>query len=397
MIAILIAFMAFAYASSITTSANTTNNTLGLQIIVNNTNLAPHVVGESNGTGERIAGTTYFNNNSDIELFIWGHAATPSQTAEIHLFINGTKVSDTSGRPVGATEQSNKTIVAIIPRYASYMIEVQNTHHYEWREYLILSGNVTSTLNQTDNDTQYINKTGDTVGDATDTFCLTISNSTSSLCIAQAGIVYLSGVTNNQMGFDGGFELTKNASPYFNSDETGTTISGTNGLNMSGKNISNCGNCSEFSKLIKTTSYISGAVITGSTTIPHDDTIPQFNEGNFFANLTITPASQTSKIKACSQVVMSTSATAPNLLQTVMFINGSSNAVAISGAYSPAQFYEVNTGVCYTTQVPSAAAFNVSVRYGSNAAGTVTVNGASGARSYGGTYNSYIIVDEYKD
>jgi len=109
-------------------------------IEINNTNLAPTVAGEMNGTGERVAGTTYYANETPIELFVWGHAQSVGATAELHLFINGTKVADTSGRPIGVAEQSNKTITAIIPRYASYMIEATNTHHYEWREYRIISG-----------------------------------------------------------------------------------------------------------------------------------------------------------------------------------------------------------------------------------------------------------------
>jgi len=109
-------------------------------IEINNTNLAPSVPGETVGTGERVHGVTYYANETPIEIFVWGHGQNVSQTAEIHLFINGTKVADTSGRPLGASEQSNKTIVAMIPRYASYKIEANNAHHYEWREYRVIAG-----------------------------------------------------------------------------------------------------------------------------------------------------------------------------------------------------------------------------------------------------------------
>jgi len=118
-------------------------------IEINNTNLAPSVPGETVGTGERVQGVTYYANETPIEIFVWGHGQNVSQTAEIHLFINGTKVADTSGRPLGASEQSNKTIVAMIPRYASYKIEANNAHHYEWREYRVIAGTNGSVRSQT--------------------------------------------------------------------------------------------------------------------------------------------------------------------------------------------------------------------------------------------------------
>jgi len=125
-------------------------------IEINNTNLAPSVAGETVGTGERVQGVTYYANDTPIEIFVWGHGQNVSQTAEIHLYINGTKVADTSGRPLGASEQSNKTIVAIIPRYASYKIEANNAHHYEWREYKVIAG-TNGSVSLTNN---YYNTTG---------------------------------------------------------------------------------------------------------------------------------------------------------------------------------------------------------------------------------------------
>ena len=121
--------------------------------ILNNTNLAPTFPGETTGTGERVIGTTYYTNNSRIEIFVWGHALSAGDVAEIHLFINGTKVGDTSNRPLGAAEQSNTSIIAIIPRYANYSIEMNNYHHYEWREYIISGGTGDIDINYYNNTT----------------------------------------------------------------------------------------------------------------------------------------------------------------------------------------------------------------------------------------------------
>jgi len=155
-----------------------TTTTLGLQIIVNNTNLAPTIEPNVTGTGERISGITYYNNNSDIEIFLYSHAATVSQTSDTELWINGTMISSVSSKPVGASpEQNNKSIIAIIPRYSAYKAVFANYHHYEWREYQILSGNISSTIssggtctggciNQTQLD-EKINKSGDIVSNTT--------------------------------------------------------------------------------------------------------------------------------------------------------------------------------------------------------------------------------------
>lgn len=130
-------------------------STTGTQWIVNNTNLAPSFAGETPGINTRGANnTTYWANDSAIQLLVWGHAASSGQTAEIHLYINGTKVADTSGRTIGPAEESNKTIVATIPQYANYSVEVVNAHHYEWREYQILTGQVTTNFTGTGTFTQ---------------------------------------------------------------------------------------------------------------------------------------------------------------------------------------------------------------------------------------------------
>lgn len=145
-IALLVAFIAVLLAQNAQDTADINNV---FMVVVNNTNLAPAVAGHPPGTGERVSGTTYWANTSPIQIMVFAHAMVVGDNAEIHLLINGSKVADTSGRPLGGAETSNKTIVAIIPKGANYSVEFQNFHHYEWREYPILSGkNGTLSINQ---------------------------------------------------------------------------------------------------------------------------------------------------------------------------------------------------------------------------------------------------------
>jgi len=157
-IAILLALVAISIGGSITTNESIFN------IEVNNTNMAPTVAGEPSGTGERIQGTTYYANDTPIQLFVFGHANQPGQDSEIHLYINGTRVADTSGKPLGVAEQQNRSVTAIIPKFASYKIEANNIHHYEWREYKVISGNASgSSITSSTSDSLKVNRSGDTL------------------------------------------------------------------------------------------------------------------------------------------------------------------------------------------------------------------------------------------
>ena len=160
LIMIILALIGYSAAISAQTTADANANITNVfEILVNNTNLAPSEVGHP-GTGERITGIKYTNSLYPIELFVFSHADTAGQISEIHIFVNGTKILDTSGKPLGAAEQNNKSLTAIIPKDSIYMVEFSNTHHYEWREYPILSGrNGTLSINQTGGTSNHANLT----------------------------------------------------------------------------------------------------------------------------------------------------------------------------------------------------------------------------------------------
>jgi len=194
------------------------------EIEVNNTNLAPSVAGETPGTGERITNVTYYANETPIQIFVYGHANTTGSNSELHLLINGTKVADSSGRPLGVAEQNNKTIIAIIPKYASYLIEGNNLHHYEWREYRVIAG----TNGSVSLTTNYYNTTGGS--GVSDLANLTINTNKSWL---NYSITNLSG-----LNMTGDINMSRNnISSIFNLDMNGT------------QNLSYTGNISNANKI----------------------------------------------------------------------------------------------------------------------------------------------------
>lgn len=109
-------------------------NNCTMRVHTNLTNLAPGFGGDYLGTGDRINATTYWTNDSTIEVWVQAHASSASQTAEIILYVNGTAVQRTSGRPLGGAEESWKAVSAIIDKGSNYSVVFFDYHHYEWRE-----------------------------------------------------------------------------------------------------------------------------------------------------------------------------------------------------------------------------------------------------------------------
>lgn len=138
-------------------------------------------------------------------------------------------------------------------------------------------------------------------------------------------------------------------------------------------------------------STITGAVATGTTTVPFDDTIPQNTEGDQYMSLAITPKSATSKLKIT--VVWNGTNSATTGVVVSLFQDSTANALAsaqrVVSAGNPDQLvlvYEMTSG---TT---SATTFKV--RAGGNGAGTTTFNGAGGSRLFGGVMASSITIEE---
>ena len=103
--------------------------------VVNNTNLAPTIEPTEPGTGERISGVNYHNNNSQIDLYVYAHASAAGDTATVAVYINGRLVQNQSGRPLAAPEQTWRSVPVTVPIGSVYNVTFSNYHHYVWIEY----------------------------------------------------------------------------------------------------------------------------------------------------------------------------------------------------------------------------------------------------------------------
>lgn len=144
--------------------------------------------------------------------------------------------------------------------------------------------------------------------------------------------------------------------------------------------------------VVQVATFNTGAVATGTGTIPLDDTIPQITEGTEFMTLAITPTSATNKliINVCLQLDKNNA----NTYSIALFQDSTANALAaqFNGAWASGSSFPMVFTHTMTSGTTSATTFRV--RAGSDSAGTLTVNGRGGGRIYGGVAASSIVIYE---
>lgn len=138
--------------------------------------------------------------------------------------------------------------------------------------------------------------------------------------------------------------------------------------------------------------YDISTMLTGTTVVPLDNTIPTNAEGDIYATQAITPQSAANLIRvgACGNFAVSVAAT------IIAFLHQSgAAALAVAAVRQP------NTGVVCQIVIPDfvqLAAVTTAITYdlkaGPSTAGTVTFNGAAGAALFGGVYYSHMTIVE---
>ena len=149
------------------------------------------------------------------------------------------------------------------------------------------------------------------------------------------------------------------------------------------------------SGVAQTVNVQSGAVATGTTTIPADDTIPQNTEGTEFMTLAITPTSAANVLQI-SVVFVGSTHTASRTLAVALFQDTTANALAaaaVSFGSGDADFLKEVT-FTYRMVAGTTSPTTFKVRAGVETSGTVTFNGSNGAGYYGGVLSSSITIQE---
>lgn len=135
-----------------------------------------------------------------------------------------------------------------------------------------------------------------------------------------------------------------------------------------------------------------GAVATGTTTIPLDDTIPQQTEGDQYLSLAITPLNASSTLIIEVVITLANSAAVTEIV--ALFQDSTANALAaVAESFDSAgSHYVIAFSHRMTAGTTSSTTFKV--RAGGAASGTTTLNGAGGSRRFGGVCVSGMTITE---
>lgn len=137
-----------------------------------------------------------------------------------------------------------------------------------------------------------------------------------------------------------------------------------------------------------------GALATGTTTMPNDDTIPQITEGNEYMTLAITPASASNILVI--EVVAHFSSSAAQNFNAALFQDSTANALAASEQFMGATGSLYNIKFTHRMVAGTTSPTTFKLRAGGNNGGTTTFNGVSGTRVLGGVMSSSITITEIK-
>jgi hypothetical protein len=136
----------------------------------------------------------------------------------------------------------------------------------------------------------------------------------------------------------------------------------------------------------------SGAVATGTTVLPFDDTIPQNTEGNEYMSKSITPTSEINLLKIDHYATYSS--TAVNNLGVALFQDSTASALAANVMLLINAGSSIVSGLSHFKKAGTVSSTTFKIRAGGNNAGTTTFNGANTARVYGGVGAAYLSIQE---
>lgn len=134
---------------------------------------------------------------------------------------------------------------------------------------------------------------------------------------------------------------------------------------------------------------------TSTAIIPVDDTIPQLTEGSQILTVTHTPKSATNRLQI-DVVAHIANGGNGRAVTIALFRNTEANAIAAASNSYPGNNTMLSNELSHLVAAGTVSPITFSVRAGVSAGDTLTVNGASGARRFGGVLISSITVTEIK-
>lgn len=144
----------------------------------------------------------------------------------------------------------------------------------------------------------------------------------------------------------------------------------------------------------QTTSFITGAYSSGTGIIPNDDTIPQNNEGTQFMSLDHYPLSAFSKVEITASGHFFNSTGSSWRAIGALFKGSDVNSIATAEGVNSLGSWAI---LLHAKAIINSATTNTttfSFRAGTESSSTTYFNG-NAARKYGGSFSSYMTINEY--
>lgn len=144
--------------------------------------------------------------------------------------------------------------------------------------------------------------------------------------------------------------------------------------------------------LVQKVSAKTGAVATGNTAIPIDDTIPQNTEGDEYITLSIDPESASNKLLIIMDALVSYGG-GSGAITMALFQDTTADALAVATEnVTGGQMNKIN--LIHEMDAGTASSTTFKMRIGSDAGSTITLNGVGGSRRFGGVAVSSITIME---
>ncbi len=138
-----------------------------------------------------------------------------------------------------------------------------------------------------------------------------------------------------------------------------------------------------------------GAVATGTTQIPYDDTIPQNTEGDEYLSQTITPKDTGNTLIIESKICIASNTAGTNPI-IALFQDSVANSLCAMPHQIPSGNDEIELSLRFEMPAGTTSTITFKIRAGTDAAGTTTINGLVGARKLGGVLFSSLTITEIK-
>lgn len=146
--------------------------------------------------------------------------------------------------------------------------------------------------------------------------------------------------------------------------------------------------------VVKTQATVSQTMLTGTTLIPFDNTIPQTTEGTNFFSVVFTPSAIGNKIRVEADLYGSYSVAA--VVTAALFQDATANALAAVAVQTTTTNQAHQHKLVYEYTAASTSATTLKVNVGGSTAGTYTLNGSAGASIFGGVAASAFRITEIK-